>query len=243
MRIERGIIIIIDLSGYTSFVKMHNISILHAEWAISELMKSIAKEFSFPVKLNKLEGDAAVFFAPVHDGNEMEVIKQVMRQSIKAFREFKYRRDYIVKSNICFCGACPGLQAVKLKSIFHLGEVVVKKLLNLEELAGDDIIIAHRLLKNTINFDEYFLMTEKFYEYAKNIIPPLDPVIIDEDVEAYGKVKVVVFYNEELENLIGQSTTVKGSKLQGALFILHIWGYMIKRLFGIEKQKYAHLPR
>lgn len=188
MKVQRGAIIIADISGYTHFVKMHVISVLHAEGVLSELMKSIANEFKSPIKLVKLEGDAALFFAPFVEGKEAEIIKQATEQAIHSFRAFNALRD----QHLCICQACLGLQSLTLKIVFHVGDVVEKSLLDVEELTGDDMVIAHRLLKNSVKSHQYFLMSDKYYHFAKNILP-LKPESREEAVEGFGKIKVEVF--------------------------------------------------
>ena len=52
---------------------------------------------------------------------------------------------------------------LKLKAILHKGEVAFKKIRQFDELAGQEGILAHRLLKNTIPSREYIVMTEPVY--------------------------------------------------------------------------------
>ena len=72
---KTGFLLIADISGYTEFVKLHNIRkkpILgnviannfqsHAETIISDLLESVIDSIEPKMKLNKLEGDAAFFF-------------------------------------------------------------------------------------------------------------------------------------------------------------------------------------
>ena len=243
MKIQRGIIIIVDVSGYTGFLKMHAFSIVHAEWLISELMKSIASEFKAPVKLNKLEGDAAMFFVPINDEDrEDELVKLTTQSALYAFRAFKMKRDEMLAANLCPCCACPEIGKLSVKAIFHLGEVVEKKILGREELAGDTVIIAHRLLKNSLQSREYFLMTKHHYESAKSLLD-LEAEIIDEPVEGYGTIEIAAIHGKLLKQKIGEMPPPKRSIIKGILQILNMEYYMLKRSARlIEKQKFTHLP-
>ena len=71
-----GYLVIADISGYTQFVKIHNMRKRpifgeamaqkwesHAEHIITELLEAIIDTFDDTLMLNKLEGDAAFFFA------------------------------------------------------------------------------------------------------------------------------------------------------------------------------------
>ena len=80
------------------------------------------------------------------------------------FLRFHSYLNEIEKTNVCQCGACKTASNLTLKFITHLGdtkEVVVK---NFNKLIGSDLILAHRLLKNKINSDEYLLITDKYLD-------------------------------------------------------------------------------
>jgi hypothetical protein len=46
--------------------------------------------------------------------------------------------------------------------VAHRGEFTIQKIRNFEELAGEDVILTHRMLKNSIKSNEYWLVTESF---------------------------------------------------------------------------------
>ena len=48
----------------------------------------------------------------------------------------------------CTCDACARIDALGLKFVLHHGDYVVQRIAGREELAGPDVIVAHRLLKN-----------------------------------------------------------------------------------------------
>jgi len=70
-----------------------------------------------------------------------------------------------------------------------------------KEIAGEDVIIAHRLMKNSIGVSEYMLFTKSFTEIKD--LNPLGP--IEERKEKYdgiGSVDCSVFYpNPDLYRL------------------------------------------
>ena len=61
---------------------------------------------------------------------------------------------------ICNCGACHSAINLKLKIVAHYGEVMQYDLKRHNKLFGRNVIIVHRLLKNSVGHDEYLLMTE-----------------------------------------------------------------------------------
>ena len=47
----KKIFLVLDISGYTKFVRLHRFSLIHAERIISELLESVIKEAAFPLPL------------------------------------------------------------------------------------------------------------------------------------------------------------------------------------------------
>lgn len=93
----------------------------------------------------------------------------------------------------CPCIACCTIDQLKLKAILHHGEVAVKQIRQFVELAGEDVIIVHRLLKNTIKDKEYILMIEKFYKLSGGVLGS-SPEARTEECEGIGKVEVMAYY-------------------------------------------------
>jgi hypothetical protein len=60
----------------------------------------------------------------------------------------------------CVCDACLGIDKLRLKAFVHVGELAVKQVRQFEELAGEEVILVHRLLKNHVPRREYVLLTE-----------------------------------------------------------------------------------
>lgn len=61
----------------------------------------------------------------------------------------------------CASDACRTARTLRLKVIVHRGEAVITRLHGFETLAGEDVILTHRLLKNSVP-DEYIVPTDSF---------------------------------------------------------------------------------
>ena len=98
---QSGYLIIADISGYTQFIKIHNMRKApifgkkmaqkwesHAEHIITELLETVIEAFDGTLILNKLEGDAAFFFA-VEDGSAQQAnrILECMHAAMRAFSQ------------------------------------------------------------------------------------------------------------------------------------------------------------
>ncbi|HIF48779.1 MAG TPA: DUF2652 domain-containing protein [Cytophagales bacterium] len=98
MENHKGFIVLVDISGYTNFVSGHNIDSskndklsqgqAHAEHIISDLLEKVIDELDGVLTINKLQGDAALFYGIPDDPNELsEVIIQKLQTSFKIFNQ------------------------------------------------------------------------------------------------------------------------------------------------------------
>jgi class 3 adenylate cyclase len=156
-------LVIVDISGYTAFIRSNRATLAHAQEAIAQLLESVIDRADFPLRLNKLEGDAAFLFAPLED-DRAAVAHDVARQVVEFFPAFHHRaRDLARSRENCPCGACRTILDLRLKAIVHAGDAAFRRIRQFEELTGEDVIVAHRLLKNSVPLPEYVLMTETFH--------------------------------------------------------------------------------
>jgi len=160
MRLTHAWLVIVDISGYTAFINERQTSLLHAEQIITELMEAVIDRATHPLQVNKLEGDAALLFGEVPAG-DLAGGRDVLAQ-VKAF--FPAFQDTLGRQKAarahCVCDACTGIERLQLKAFVHVGEIAVKPVRQFVELAGEHVILVHRLLKNHVARREYVLMTE-----------------------------------------------------------------------------------
>src|SRR6185295_17451517 len=67
---------------------------------------------------------------------------------------------------ICPCKACREISNLKLKFVAHHGPLDEMKVGHFVTISGTEVIIAHRLLKNSVPSHEYLLLTEKLFHQA-----------------------------------------------------------------------------
>ncbi|MCB1742823.1 MAG: DUF2652 domain-containing protein [Gammaproteobacteria bacterium] len=231
MDVRRSFLIIVDISGYTRFIKLHRFAVLHAEYIINELLKSVIDRSHYPFVLNKLQGDSAFFYA-VEARDEFGA-SSVLDQVIDLFSAFRRsEKELISECDMCFCEACRNIGKLYLKAIVHYGDVIFKTISNFEELAGEAIILSHRLVKNKINQQEYILMSQSFYI--------LEDLAFDgsihhgkEHCDGIGDVEVVVFqFGDVAETAPYQSTL--GRRLAR---LLDMEVYLFRRLLGKKSER------
>ncbi len=100
-----------------------------------------------PFRLAKFEGDAAFVYA-VADQVDGSLLPDTIES---AYFTFRRRLRDVKQASACECKACIAMSDLDFKSVVHHGEMVKQKMGGREELAGRDVILVHRLLKNTVS--------------------------------------------------------------------------------------------
>ncbi|MHB8877556.1 MAG: DUF2652 domain-containing protein [Myxococcaceae bacterium] len=151
MAVSRALLLIADIGGYTRFMTVHRINLAHAQDTVARLLEAII-DAAGPFKLAKLEGDAAFFSAPA-DTKLGELIKSIRRAFLR-------QRLQLALDRACSCEGCTQIEGLTLKFVAHEGEVATQRVKRYVELAGVDVILLHRMLKNTVPVPEYVLATD-----------------------------------------------------------------------------------
>lgn len=199
MRAINAVLVVADISGYTNFVVMNKSSIVHAEQIITELMEVIAKNTKLPLKVQKLEGDAVFMFAEITTNRQIS-INNMTRQVVDFMNLYQEKQKELFRKSVggCACSACQSIENLHLKCAIHFGEVVEKQVEGRQELAGEPVILVHRLMKNSVNADTYLLTTEAV---SKELCFSPFPVqkSYKELVSDIGSTPVEVYFSQKLE--------------------------------------------
>lgn len=160
MRICHACLVIIDISGYTRFITERSLTLEHAERIISDLIDAVIDRAQHPLILNKLEGDAALLYAEVDPG-DTAAIREILAQVRSFFPAFSACVVKLSKmSRNCNCDACSNITSLSLKAFVHTGEILIKKIRQFEEVAGEPVILLHRMMKNNVQGKEYVLLSD-----------------------------------------------------------------------------------
>lgn len=142
---ETACFVIADITGYTSFLS--GVELDHAHDIIADLMDTVVRRLRPPFRLAKFEGDAAFVYAAA-DKIDGPLLQDAIEAAYFAFR--RRLRD-ISQATSCTCRACAGMKQLDFKFVAHHGAFVRQKMGGREELAGPDVILVHRLLKNGVS--------------------------------------------------------------------------------------------
>jgi Protein of unknown function (DUF2652) len=190
---DSGSLVLADISGYTSYLLGTELE--HAQDVLSDLMAVVVGRLQPPLTVTKLEGDA--IFAYALDGTcGASTLLDTIEQSYFAFRA---RQRDIAQATSCTCAACQQIPTLDLKFLVHHGSFVRRSLAGNEELTGRDVIVIHRLSKNSaakvLETKGYALLTE-----AATTALGLEPQALGlrEHVETYDHVGEVRGYLDDL---------------------------------------------
>jgi len=158
---EPVLLIIADISGYTRFMTANAKTLAHSQTIITELVMAIVRQVELPLEVAKLEGDAVFLYCRKESGCVPwpEAKRLIGAKLLTFFRLFGEKVAELSQSTTCSCNACTHIERLRLKVIVHSGEALFHHVFQFLELAGVDVIIAHRLLKNSVMADQYLLMT------------------------------------------------------------------------------------
>lgn len=187
-------ILIPDISGFTEF--MTNTELSHSSFAISTLINTIIDTVGNEYEISEIEGDAVLMFKRGQPPSK----KEIEDTCLKIFNAFHFQRSWMQKHTICPCKACVEIDRLTLKFIAHHGPVGEIKAGGFTKLSGTDVIVAHRLLKNSVPSNEYLLLSEKLLQHA-NETPEADRMewaVASDDYNSIGTVEYrFALLNEE----------------------------------------------
>lgn len=187
---DRALLVIADIGGYTKFMKVHRVNLAHAQTIIGYLLEAIIDGAEPKLKLAKLEGDAAFFYAELSGKDSAKDALATFTSIVMRIRQFFLEKQVEFEAGrLCNCDSCMQAQNLKLKFVAHVGEVAFQRVKRYTELAGVDVIFVHRLLKNSVPLSEYVLMSEPVFERLEADVKPLGKPL-HEDLEGLGTVKL-----------------------------------------------------
>jgi hypothetical protein len=233
--IRPALLVIADIGGYTAFMKSHKTSLAHAQDVVARLLEAVI-DAAPNLTLLEIEGDAAFFYAWPPDGRDAASAQMVADQIVAMHRAFHTVRQSIVTLNVCSCEGCRGSRNLNVKFVAHLGEVAIQRVKHVSKLAGLDVILVHRMLKNTVPLPEYMLLTEPLFllsdEKIRTHTQPLP-----QEFEGLGPVQTYFVDIKDVAAELPPKPEVTWFARQR-----ETWGVVIRTLpylIGIKKPRFA----
>ena len=148
-----------DISGFTNFVQKTELN--HSRHIVSELLETLLDANTLGLELAEIEGDALFYYKSHFIPTEEAILDQAKTMYL-AFHT--YLRDYETK-RICPCGACETAINLQLKFVAHSGVFDFIKVKEIEKPYGEPVIQVHRILKNSVDLQEYLLVSKELRDY------------------------------------------------------------------------------
>jgi len=186
---EDGVLVLADISGFTEFVAGTELE--HGPPIIAALLEEVMAKLSPPLEIQEVEGDAVFALAPDRALAPREHLLDVLDQAFAAFRA---RQRELEADESCGCRACRGVGSLDLKIVAHHGRFLRQLVGGRGQVAGTDVILAHRLLKNGLDHRRaYLLITEAALDWIgiDRATPALTPHV--ERYEHLGDVRCFVW--------------------------------------------------
>lgn len=142
---KTGYFILTDISGYTEFLTRSELD--HAQDALQNLFDIQLAHIQYPFVISGFRGDAIFMYVPDTNICEPQTILEALETLFFVFAD---TRRQMIYNTTCTCRACRNIARLDLKMVIHHGEYVLQKLGDREELLGADVIVPHRMLKNTV---------------------------------------------------------------------------------------------
>ncbi|MCF6403071.1 DUF2652 domain-containing protein [Chitinophaga filiformis] len=158
MATTNATILIPDISGFTEFMTTTELN--HSTLAINMLIDAMIKAVGNEYEVAEIEGDAVLLVRKGAPPTREEILNTCMN----IFNAFHYQRKWMQQHMVCPCGACQAINNLTLKFVVHHGPVAEITVGRFVKQSGPEMIIAHRLLKNSIDSNEYLLITEKLFD-------------------------------------------------------------------------------
>jgi hypothetical protein len=185
---QAGFLLLADISGYTRFLTGTELE--HAQSIIRELVMLVRERLAPPMQFVKVEGDAVFCYS---DGSVFRDGERLIELIEVCYFEFSNRMLNMSRNTTCTCAACAAIGSLDLKFVCHYGTFVVDRQDGSVDLAGADVILVHRLLKNTVSertgLQAYAVLTDACLQRL-----PVDikVPIHDEHYESFGATTVGV---------------------------------------------------
>jgi hypothetical protein len=153
---DTGFLVLADISGFTAFLTATELE--HGPPIIADLLGAVMQRLSPPLEIQEVEGDAV--FALGRDGTLVPpaMLVDVLEDAVTAFRD---RQHELQTDDSCSCQACRSVGDLDLKVVAHHGRFLGQMVGSRTQVAGADVVLAHRLLKNgSSQRRAYILLTE-----------------------------------------------------------------------------------
>jgi hypothetical protein len=151
-----------DITGFTKFIATSDINF--TKEVIPPLLRKLIDANIIKMNVGEIEGDAIFFYK----GGRLPSVKRVAEQCKHLYKTFSDFLSDLKRSNPENYDLYLGDNNLGLKIIIHYGHISFSNIKGRTKLLGEDVIVAHKLLKNKVDELNYVLLTEKYLAKVRN---------------------------------------------------------------------------
>lgn len=145
-----------DITGFTRFISTSDLSF--SSTFIPGLLRRLVNANIIKLNVGEIEGDAIFFYRT----GRLPSVAMVAKQCKLLFQTFHNYLQSIEKDDPENYQKHLANGQMGLKIIIHHGEIMEANIKGRTKLIGQNVIIAHKLLKNSIPEGEYILLTKEY---------------------------------------------------------------------------------
>ena len=181
MEKEPLLICIPDISGFTKFMSETDSDF--SLKVIPSLLNKIIYTNEIGLRVSEIEGDAVLFYKR----GELPSLRALVDQCAKFYTQFYEQLDLLSKRHELNKDGHKIPDTLGLKIILHYGQNIDAVQIGKHiKLLGEDVVIAHKLLKNKVPKDDYLLISESLL--AQYNLEELDTKVYWTDLKSGGHV-------------------------------------------------------
>ena len=151
-----ALICIPDISGFTRFIAENNIDF--SRKIIPPLLRKMINSNAINLEVGEIEGDAVVFYR----FGDLPSLADLASQCKSFYTNFNEQLNALMEEHADDFHKNLSSSRLSLKIIVHAAAMTSTEIKGHTKLLGEDVVVAHKLLKNSVQESEYVLLTEKF---------------------------------------------------------------------------------
>lgn len=151
-----------DITGFTKFVASADIKF--TKEVIPALLRRLIESNILAMNVAEIEGDAIFFYKT----GRLPSVMRVARQCQEFYTVFSEFLETLEKNHPQNHEKHLSNNQLGLKMIIHYGLISPAKIKGRTKLLGEDVIVAHKLLKNSITESSYILLSDKYLSRVQN---------------------------------------------------------------------------
>ena len=206
---NKSLLFIPDISGYTKFVQSTEAE--HSQHVIAELLEVLLEANTQDLSLAEVEGDALFFYKEEEVPSQEKLLAQIETM----FTAFYSHLKMLEKNRICPCNACATAPNLQLKIVAHCADLQFIEVKGTRKPFGAQVIEAHRLLKNSVESDNYALISKDLAGYIELPVDYSSMVFsFEQGTDTYDEKEVAYIYTIIDQERLNLTEFGKAKKLE-----------------------------